>query len=433
MRELILQTLSNLAANKLRSLLTMFGIMWGIISIVLLSAMNEGFQRGNQTVLRELGKNIVIIRNGRTSLQAGGERAGRIIRLDIEDVHALKDKAKLLEHISPELMRWGASVKSDFNSSTLQMSGVWPVFQQIRTIEVDRGRLLNQADNDQARNVVVIGFDAAKQLFADRDPVGKQVTINGTPYTVVGRIRKKEQDSNYTGEDNARIFMPYEAMKRDFPLRGDLDTADSLSAIIASPFDHVTRELEQLMEREGKSIFDNSGPVEIEVRTILAQRHGFDAQDKEAISMWNTAIMSVMFGKIMSAMGEFFLAVSIITLVLGGIGVMNIMLIAVRERTREIGVRKAIGATSRGIQWQFLTEGLFLTLLSGGFGLALGAGLCKLANLAPLPARFAGMIITPQTAVFAVIVLVLVGTAASVIPARRAAELAPVDALRYEK
>ncbi|HEU4388068.1 MAG TPA: FtsX-like permease family protein, partial [Blastocatellia bacterium] len=269
--------------------------------------------------------------------------------------------------------------------------------------------------------------------FADRDPVGKQVTINGTPYTVIGRIRKKEQDSNYTGEDNARVFMPYETMKRDFPLRGDLDTADSLSAIIASPYDRVTRELEQLMEREGKSIFDNSGPVEIEVRAVLAERHGFDPQDKEAISMWNTAIMSVMFGKIMGAMSEFFLAVSIITLVLGGIGVMNIMLIAVKERTREIGVRKAIGATSRGIQWQFLTEGLFLTLLSGAIGLAVGAGLCRLANLAPLPARFAGMIITPQTAVFSVVVLVLVGVTASVIPARRAAELAPVDALRYEK
>ncbi|HEU4391896.1 MAG TPA: ABC transporter permease, partial [Blastocatellia bacterium] len=139
MRELALQTLSNLAANKLRSFLTMFGIMWGIISIVLLSAMSEGFQRGNQRVLKELGKNIVIIRNGRTSLQAGGERAGRIIRLDIGDVYALKEQTKLLEHISPELMRWGASVKSDFNASTLQMSGVWPVFQEIRTIEVDRG------------------------------------------------------------------------------------------------------------------------------------------------------------------------------------------------------------------------------------------------------------------------------------------------------
>ncbi|HKP87702.1 MAG TPA: ABC transporter permease [Blastocatellia bacterium] len=431
MPELLRQTLSNLAANKLRSFLTMFGITWGIISIVILSAVGEGFQRGNQTVMRELGKNIVIIRNGRTSRQAGGERAGRIIRLDIKDVYALKEKSKLLEHISPEIMG-GVKAKSAFNAASAGMSGVWPVYQKIRTIELEKGRLMTEVDNDEARRVVVIGFDACKQLFADRDPIGSQVTLNGVPYTVIGKIRRKAQDSNYTGPDNNRFFIPYETMRKDFPLRGGLNTADSLSTIIASPYDSVAEELLNRSGKEGKALFDVSGPVEKEVREILAPRHDFDPEDAEALSMWNTAIASVMFMKVIASMKEFFIAVSIITLGLGGIGVMNIMLIAVKERTKEIGVRKALGATSANIQRQFLSEGLFLTLLSGAVGLGMGIGLCKLVNLLPLPERFAGMIITWQVAAFAITILALIGCVASLYPARRAAELPPIEALRFE-
>lgn len=431
MRELFRQTFSNLAANKLRSFLTMFGITWGIISIVILSAVGEGFQRGNQTVMRELGKNIVIIRNGRTSRQAGGERAGRIVRLDINDVYALKEKSKLLEHISPEIMG-GAKVKSAFNAASAGMSGVWPVYQRIRTIELEKGRLMSEMDNLEARRVVIIGYDLSKQLFADRDPIGSQVTLNSVPYTVIGKIRRKAQDSNYTGPDNNRLFLPYEAMRKDFPLRGNLNTADSLSTIIAAPYDSVAEEMVTRSEKEGKGLFSVSGPVETEVREILAPRHSFDPQDTEALSMWNTAIASVMFTKIIGSMKEFFFAVSIITLGLGGIGVMNIMLIAVKERTKEIGVRKALGATSGNIQRQFLSEGLFLTLLSGAFGLGIGITLCKLVNLLPMPERFAGMIITWQTAAFAITILALIGCAASLYPARRAAELAPIEALRFE-
>ena len=155
------QVWQNLKANKIRSFLTMFGIVWGVISIVILSALGEGFQRGNAKVLRELGANILIIRNGRTSKQAGGERAGKAIRLDIADLFALKNHSRLLEYMSPEVMKSGVSVKSPYNSATLQMSGVWPVFQKIRTIEVDRGRLLTAEDDGEARRVVVIGYEAA--------------------------------------------------------------------------------------------------------------------------------------------------------------------------------------------------------------------------------------------------------------------------------
>jgi len=209
MRDAILQSIENLRVNKLRSLLTMFGIMWGVISIVILSALGEGFQRGNQKVLEELGKNVVIIRNGRTSTQAGGERAGRVIRLTINDVYALKQQSKLIESISPELARGSVPVKSPYNAAVLQMSGIWPVFQGIRSIEVSDGRLINDLDNAQARRVVVIGREASKQLFADRSPVGETLKLNGLTYTVIGRVRQKFQDSNYTGPDERRLFVPY--------------------------------------------------------------------------------------------------------------------------------------------------------------------------------------------------------------------------------
>jgi putative ABC transport system permease protein len=432
MKELISQTWSNLTANRLRSFLTMFGITWGVISIVLLSGVSTGFQRGNTVVLRELGKNIVIIRNGRTSKQAGGERAGRIIRLDINDVRALRERSKLIESVTPELMRGGVQAKSSFNASSTQLSGVWPVYQTIRTIEVDKGRLMTEEDNLDARRVIVIGFDMCKQLFAERDPIGSQVTLNGLPYTIIGRVRKKEQDSNYTGPDNNRLFLPYEAMRKDFPHPGQQDTADSVSAIIAAPYDKVAQELVRMVAREGKVDFEQGGPIENEVRSILATRHDFDPTDREAISMWNTTLSTVFFDKMVASMNEFFIAVSIITLALGGIGVMNIMLISVKERTKEIGLRKALGATSRNVQRQFFAEGLLLTLVSGFFGLTIGLGLCQLINLLPLPARFSGMIITWQTAAFAIGVLALIGVAAATYPARRAADMAPIDALRYE-
>lgn len=433
--ELLHETWSNLSANKLRSFLTMFGIIWGVISIVLLSAVGEGFQRGNQHVLEELGKNIIIIRNGRTSMQAGGARAGRLVLLDIQDVHLLKEKSKLLGDVSPELIRGGVRTKSPFNSSSLQLSGVWPSYQQMRTIEVDRGRLMTDADCREARRVVVIGTEASRQLFAERDPVGTTIGLNGIPYTVVGRVRKKDQDSNYTGADNERLFIPYEAARNDFPLPGSQATSDSLSTIIAAPHPEVARQLESWLDKEGIGGFlrlESQGPVETDIRAVLAPRHEFHPHDPEALMMWNTAVQAVMFDKMIGAMHTFFVWVSLITLTLGGIGVMNIMLVAVKERTREIGVRKAIGATSRNIQWQFFSEGLALTLTSGAIGYLAGTLLCALVNLAPMPERFVGMVTTWQTTALAVVVLTVIGVVASTYPARRAASLPPIEALRYE-
>jgi putative ABC transport system permease protein len=411
----------------------MFGVMWGVTSIVILSAVGEGFLRGNQKVFKELGKDILIVRNGRTSLQAGGQRAGRPIRLNLSDVYALQEQSKLLEFFSPELMRRRVQAKSAFNASVFQMSGVWPVYQTLRTIEVDRGRRLRQEDGEQRRRVVVVGFEACTQLFGDRDPIGSEIMLDGRPFTVIGRVRSKKQDSNYTGPDNERLFVPYETMRQDFPSLDELDTADSIPALIVAPYADVTAGLSRIVDSGGStSWLEGRSPVEYEIRSILGARHGFDADDVEAVQIWNTVLQSVMLEKVILAIQEFFVSVSLVTLALGGIGVMNIMLIAVKERTREIGIRKAIGATSRNIQWLFFGEGFFLTVVSGTLGFMIGLGLCALVNLFPMPERFSGMIVTWRTALFSVGTLVLIGVAASTYPARRAARLPPAEALSYD-
>ena len=219
-------------------------------------------------------------------------------------------------------------------------------------------------------------------------------------------------------------------------MAGQLNTPDHISTIIAAPYPRVTRQIRETIEREKSSAsfagLMSRGPVEDEVRRILSRRHGFDPDDPEAISFWNTAIEAILFDKMIEGMNEFFIAVSIVTLLLGGIGVMNIMLIAVRERTVEIGIRKAIGATASSIQWQFFSEGVLLTGVSGLIGFLVGAGLCALVNLAPMPERFAGMIVTWPMVVLSIGLLVVIGVAASLYPARRASLLPPIEALRYE-
>jgi len=429
-KEAILQSLQNLRANKLRSCLTMFGILWGMISVVVLSATGEGFRRGNDKVLLELGKNIGIVWGGRTSLQAGGERAGREIELTLDDARAIAAESSMVAVVSPELERAAVKVKSAYNSATARVSGVEPQYQEIRTIELEYGRNFAWQDEAQVARVAIVGFDVCEQLFGKRSALGETVTLNGMPYTVVGKIRKKKQDSNYSGPDNSKIFVPFAAMTRDLPRR---DAAPgTLSDIIVTPKDWVADQLPSVLNDRTGRIEDIDWPLEINVRGILARRHGFDPVDKQAIAMWDTSLNTLMFGRMISHMKQFFTIVGIVTLALGGIGVMNIMLVAVKERTREIGVRKALGATTGHIQRQFFLEGFFLTMLSGGAGMLVALGLCWLVNLAPMPDRFSGMVLSWQAGVFSLLTLVAIGIVTSTYPARRAAELPPVEALRFE-
>src|SRR5215213_2599524 len=184
MREAIRQSLENLRANTLRSVLTMFGILWGIVSIVVLSAMGEGFRRGNDAVLREFGRNIGIVWGGRTSMQAGGERAGRVIRLTVDDARAVERQARLVSTLSPEINRGGVQVKSRYNAAAVGVHGIEPPYQAIRTIELQYGRLLNWEDERETRRVALIGWEMSQQLFGARHPIGEAITIAGTGFTI---------------------------------------------------------------------------------------------------------------------------------------------------------------------------------------------------------------------------------------------------------
>jgi putative ABC transport system permease protein len=429
MREAITQVFQNLRANKLRSFLTMFGILWGVISVVILSATGEGFRRGNQHVLEELGRNIAIVWGGRTSLQTGGERAGRRILLTIDDVRALQRESSMIRVVSPEINR-GASVKSLYNAASLQIHGVEPQYQEIRTIDIEKGRGFRFSDEEQALRVAIIGADAAKQLFGGRNSLGQTIKLNGIPYVVIGQIRKKDQDSNYSGPDNDKVFVPFSAIVRDLPRPGV--PAGTLSQIIVSPQQGVVDRLPGVLDSRTGRIEDVDWPLEREIRRILGPLHRFDVEDRNAVSVWDTTLETLMFGRMIQTMKDFFRAVGFVTLALGGIGVMNIMLVAVRERTREIGVRKALGATTRQVQRQFFLEGFLLTMFSGAIGFAVALALCAGVNQLPLPPRFQGMVLTWQSGLWAVAILTLVGVITSTYPARRAAQLPPVEALRFE-
>ena len=430
MRESFLQAIDNLRANKLRSFLTMFGVMWGIVSIVVLSALGEGFRRGNDAVLREFGRNMSIVWGSRTTLQAGGERAGRIVTLTADDARAVKAQGRLVNLVSPEIQR-GTKVKSAYNEASVTVHGVEPPYMFMRTIEVDRGRQLSWTDEQSASQVAVIGWEMCKQLFGDRDPVGEQVLINGTPYTIVGRIRRKDQDSSYSGPDNNKIFVPFAVMAKFLP-RPDAP-AGSIHQMLVMPRQDVIDNLQTVLGSRTGRVEDIDWPLEREIRGILARRKAFDPDDRDAINVWDTSLQTMFFDRMITAMASFFRVVGLVTLALGGIGVMNIMLIAVKDRTREIGVRKALGATTRTIQRQFFLEGFFLTMISGGLGMLIGVGLCMAVNtLATLPIRFAGMVITWPNALLALGALVLIGVVSSTLPARRAAQLPPTEALRYE-
>ena len=430
MREAITQAIDNLRANKLRSVLTMFGILWGVIAVVILSATGEGFQRGNQAVLEELGKNIAIVWGGRTTMQTGGERAGRQIFLTLDDARAIAAESPLAAVVSPEINRGGLQVKSRYNAAALGVHGIEPQYQAIRTIDVEHGRVFDWQDEREVHRVAIIGADAWQQLFGAREGIGEVVHVNGVPYTVVGKIRKKEQDSNYSGPDNDKVFVPFAAMARDFP-RVDVP-AGTLSQIIVAPRSRVVDGLEGVLDARTGRISDIDWPLERDVRRVLARRHGFNPDDRDALSVWDTSLESLMFGRMIGTMRDFFWTVGLITLALGGLGVMNIMLVAVRERTREIGVRKALGATTSAIQRQFFLEGFFLTLLSGGVGFAVASGLCALVNQLPMPPRFQGLVMTWQAGVLALGVLLVIGVVTSTYPARRASQLPPVEALRFD-
>ena len=415
MRELISQTVRSLNANKLRSFLTMFGIGWGVLSILLMSAFGEGLRVGQKEVANTLGKDILIIIPGRTSMQAGGERAGRRVWFLQPDIETVRRDCPDVALLTPELGRSGVFVRSPHNSGSFRVTGALPFFQDIRTLILGSGRLWTDGDEQQRLRVAVLGDEVRKQLFGARNAVGETVHLGEFPYQVIGVLAKKDQDSNYDGPDNNKIFVPLAAVSIDFPSPPPA-IPDSVDRLIATPVS-----------------VDRHEQAEAQIRRAFARLRGFDPADKDAIFVWDTVKQAELFERVSDSMKWFLGAVGVVTLALGGIGVMNIMLVSITERTAEIGLRKALGATRSAVMVQFLSEALLLTLASGGAGLAIGLLVSQAVNQMEMPRFFAGLIVSPETGVFAALMLALVGVASGLYPARVAANMTPVEALRFER
>jgi putative ABC transport system permease protein len=409
------QTLRTLWAHKLRSFLTMFGIAWGVGSLLLLAGVGEGFRNGNRRQLETFGKNIIFLFGGRAPAVEGSFSSSKWFNLTYGDYTTIKNESKLAVNLAPVIARDDIRAVSDYTSTNGQVSGVLPVFSQVRTIPLQVGRWINDEDNDERRRVCILGREMTRNLFPGRPAVGNTVLLNGVHFQVIGMlsmIGNEEQNST-----NIRIFIPFNTMRELFPLKGD-NSKDGTAISFLNYQPHT---------------FDENEETKQELHRIVARNHGnFDPTDKDAWEEWDTVKNQKTMGKIFTAMDWFLGGVGLVTLALGAIGVINIMLVAVTERTREIGLRKALGATHRSILFQFFLEGAFLTTLSGALGVGAAMLIVRLLSGVNLPPGFDTPRIVPGSAIGAALVLALAGITAGLYPARKAALLEPVEALRQE-
>ena len=410
--EIVRQSLATLWAHKLRSFLTMFGIAWGVGSLLLLVGLGEGFRSGQAKELATLGQDIMFTFSGRIPGVQGSTQSGRLYHFTYQDYLAIRDDSKFIRIVSPVLNREDIRAVSDYGSTNGQVFGVAPVYNQIRNVPIGTGRWFNDEDNSERRRVAVVGWELLKNVFPGRPAVGSSILLNGVGFDVIGVVAKVGQDGN--NGTNARIFVPIETMRNLFPLKAE-NSEDAISFINYRP---ITRD-QHLRAKQ-------------EVHKIIGRRHGFDPKLEDAFEDWDTIENSQRVGKIFDAMDWFLGVVGLVTLGLGAIGIINIMLVSVTERTKEIGLRKALGATYRNILTQFFIEGAFLTAFSGGIGLAISVAFVTLLAMLPSPEGFDTPRIVPASAVAAIASLAIAGIAAGLYPARKAALLPPVEALRQE-
>jgi putative ABC transport system permease protein len=406
------QIFGTLWAHKLRSFLTMFGIAWGVGSLLLLVGLGEGFRTGNQRNLSEYGENIMMVFPGRAPAVQGSTNSARQYRLTYQDYLDVRKEAKHVRAATPVLVADGVHGVSEFASASGQLTGAEPQYNGIRFLPLKQGRWLNDLDENQKRGVVVLGDEMSHNLFPGRPAVGAFILLNGYRFEVVGTLKRVGRgDDNST---NTRAYIPFQVMRSDFPIKGE-EAFDAISAINFQP-----------------RVADEHLIALSEVHHIIARNHHFDAHDEDAFEGWDTVKQAEMMGTIFDAMNEFLGTVGMVTLALGAIGVINIMLVAVTERTREIGLRKALGATNRSIMLQFFAEGILLTLVSGLIGMGLAGGLMAMLGNINGPGGFDPPRLVPKTAILAIGSLALAGVVAGLYPARKAASLEPVEALRKE-
>lgn len=393
--------------QKLRAFLTLFGIVWGSAAVTLLLAFGFGFRERIEINMKGLGENIVIAWPQRTSKAWQGLPDGRPIRMTQDDIDVLRARVPEIARISGESSITGKTVKLDRTALSPQIHGVNGEFAEMRNMIPEAGgRFLNALDVTQRRRSIFIGDKLKNDLFGHEEAVGRYVQVAGVPFLVVGVMQEKSQDSSYSGRDQDKALMPLSTFRAIYGRQ----YLNNFVFQVADPRDVETA-------KEG-------------VLSVLAERHKFDPSDKEALMLWDTTENMKFLRTFFLGFNLFLGIVGALTLVVGGIGVSNIMNVVVEERTREIGIKMALGATRRYVLGQFLFETLIITFAGGALGLAIAVGIGKLIAMLPITEYVGVPTVSLQVAAITAAVLGLVGLLAGYFPARSAASLQPVEALR---